>query len=114
MSLSPLRIEVIEGRTVLLTWEDETSGEISAETLRAACMCATCREPSGEAATRAVLDGPVPVTINQAALVGGYAINFVFGPDGHGTGIFPYTTLHDMTSGAGDATAGLDEAVSGD
>jgi DUF971 family protein len=40
-----------------------------------------------------VLAGPEPVTIAEARLVGGYAINFVFTPDAHGTGIFPFRSL---------------------
>jgi ATP-binding protein involved in chromosome partitioning len=94
----PLRIEVIDGTVVSITWEDEVSTEIAAADLRAACMCAVCREPAGAKATEAVLSGPSPVTIAEAALVGGYAISFVFGPDGHGTGIYPYTALRKMGS----------------
>ena len=36
---------------------------------------------------------PVEVTIEDANLVGAYAINLVFGPDGHATGIFDWETL---------------------
>ena len=105
MSPLPLRIEVVEGTVVAITWEDGISTEIAAAALRAACMCAVCREPSGAKATEAVLAGPVPVTIAETRLVGGYAISFVFGPDGHGTGIYPYTALRAMGS-TGDEPIG--------
>ena len=105
MSLLPLRIEVVEGTVVTITWEDGVSTEISAAALRSACRCAVCREPAGAKATEAVLAGPVPITIAEARLVGGYAVSFVFGPDGHGTGIYPYTALRAMGP-TGDEPAG--------
>ncbi len=89
----PARIEVDSGTGVTLTWEDGSTARFTAAELRAACQCAACREPAGKEATRLVLDGVAPVTIEKASLVGGYAINFVFGPDGHGTGIYPFGEL---------------------
>jgi DUF971 family protein len=94
----PEKIEVEAGSTVTLTWEDGSVSVLSAPQLRAACQCASCREPAGEEATRLVLGGLEPVTIREAGLVGGYAINFVFGPDGHGTGIFPFVELRALAT----------------
>ena len=99
MGTVPQRIEVIEGQLVEFTWEDGTLTELDAATLRGACRCATCREPAGEAATVAVLAGSEPVKIAAAELVGGYAMQFVFEPDGHGTGIYPFTALRDLSAG---------------
>lgn len=99
MGTVPQRIEVIDGELVELTWEDGLVTELDAATLRGACQCAVCREPAGEAATEAVLAGPVPVKIAGAELVGGYALQFVFEPDGHGTGIYPFTALRELSSG---------------
>jgi DUF971 family protein len=92
----PERIEVEGGTDVVLTWPDGARSRLSAVELRAACQCASCREPAGIEATAAVVDGPVPVTIAEAKLVGGYAINFVFAPEGHGTGIYPFTVLRNL------------------
>jgi len=92
----PERIEVEGGSRVLLTWADGATSELGAAVLRGACRCATCREPEGMARTAAVLAGDEPVTIREAKLVGGYAISFVFGPDGHGTGIYPFDTLRGL------------------
>lgn len=92
----PERIEVEDGATVVLTWPDGAESRLTAGDLRAACQCAACREPDGIERTRALLDGPVPVTITEAKLVGGYAINFVFAPDGHGTGIYPFPALREL------------------
>lgn len=99
MSTVPQRIEVIDGSSVELTWEDGRVTEFDAATLRGACMCATCREPAGEDATQSVLAGPDPITIEGAELVGGYALTFQFGPDGHGTGIYPFTALRALAGG---------------
>ena len=101
----PARIEVEEGERVVLTWEDGTTTELTAPELRAACQCAACREPSGEAQTAAVLGGPLPVRIDEAKLVGGYAINFVFTPDGHGTGIYPFEVLRALRPTTPDDSA---------
>lgn len=94
----PDRIEVSDATRVVLTWDDGTATELDATGLRAACQCATCREPAGQERTAAVLAGPESVTIEDVSLVGGYAMSFVFGPDGHGTGIYPFDVLRRLGS----------------
>ncbi len=89
----PKRVEVEEGTRVVLTWDDAAVTELTATELRGACQCASCREPSGRAQTEAVLSGPIEVKIAETRLVGGYALNFVFAPDGHGTGIYSFDAL---------------------
>lgn len=96
---TPIRIEIEEGREVVLSWEDGETTVLSAETLRAACQCATCREEAGRRATERVLRGDEPVRITEARLVGAYAVNFVFAPDGHHTGIYPFERLRAMGEG---------------
>ncbi len=97
-TLVPERIEVSGGTEVVIAWDDGSTTTLTARQLRAACQCADCREPSGRARTEAVLGGEEPVTIGEAKLVGNYAVNFVFEPDGHGTGIFPYPALRTLAS----------------
>lgn len=86
----PERIEVEEGATLVLTWEDGAVTALTAPALRAACECATCLGPDGgpswmgDAATVRILD---------ASLVGAYALNFTFAPDDHHTGIYPFDRL---------------------
>jgi DUF971 family protein len=92
----PDRIEIDNGTDVALTWSDGVVSRLTSADLRAACQCATCREPAGIEHTASVLAGAEPVTIAEARLVGGYAINFVFAPEGHGTGIYPFTALRDL------------------
>lgn len=99
----PKRIEVEDGLRVVLTWEDNTTTELNAARIRAACQCATCREPQGAAKVAALLDTPDQIVIAEAKLVGGYAVNFIFGPDGHGTGIYSFDALRELGSEASPA-----------
>lgn len=85
--IEPLRLEVRQGRELVITWDDRVD-EISAVRLREACSCAGCR------------NGPEPVRVDEATcriarigLVGAYAINVTFAPDGHATGIYPFGAL---------------------
>ncbi len=94
--MTPTRFELADGTVLTVTWDDGEESTFTASQLRAACRCAGCREPSGEAATAAVLAGDVPVSITDARLVGNYAIAFVFAPDGHATGIYPYSVLREL------------------
>ena len=89
----PERIEVIAGASVVIDWDDGTTSSLDAARLRAACQCAECREPAGHRRMEEVVAGPEPITISEARLVGNYAINFEFAPDGHATGIFPFRAL---------------------
>ena len=92
----PERIEVVGGEEVLITWAGDDTSSFTAAQLRGACQCAECREEAGRRQTERVLSGPVPVTIASAKLVGNYAVNFTFGPDGHATGIFPFPALRSL------------------
>lgn len=95
---APERIEVDGGTEVIVDWDDGTATRLSAARLRQLCPCAGCKEGPGRRQLEAVLEGPEPVTIEAASLVGAYAINFVFGPDGHGTGIYSFRGLHELGS----------------
>lgn len=90
----PTRIAIEDGTAVVIEWEDGSETHLTAQDLRAACSCAACREPAGEQATQRALEGEVGILAAQ--LVGGYAVNFTFSPDGHGTGIFPYDVLRSL------------------
>lgn len=95
---APERVEINDRTEVVITWEDGTDSKLSAAELRQLCPCAACREGPGRSQLEAVVHGPIPVTITEASLVGAYAINFVFGPDGHGTGIYPFPGLYELGS----------------
>jgi len=92
----PEKIEVNDGRAVVITWSDGMVQTITAPELRGACMCAACREDAGAQVTASLLEQPDQIRISAAALVGAYAINFGFAPDNHSTGIYAYDSLRAM------------------
>ncbi len=101
----PLRVDVpdrieTDSSSLTLFWDDGSSDVIPARSLRAACPCAGCREPDGIDRIARVLEGLLAITIVDVSLVGAYAVSIEFGPDGHGTGIFPYTLLRSLASEA--------------
>ncbi len=88
---TPSRVEVIEGRQIEIEWEDGSTTSMSAASLRALCACASClQKPPEERTARA----HAAARIDSASFVGSYAISFVFSPDSHTAGIFPFTGLH--------------------
>ena len=90
--IEPERIEIPEGREMVITWADGRVDHLPAHVLRDACACAECRNLPGP---RPPAD-PDATRIASAGLVGAYAINIVFHPDRHGTGIFPYSGLRTL------------------
>ena len=88
----PRSIELEEGIALVVTWHDGRVDRLSATALRDACPCASCGNlPS----PRPVADREA-VKIENVGLVGAYAINVVFTPDGHSTGIYPFTLLREL------------------
>jgi DUF971 family protein len=90
--VEPERIEIPEGREMIITWADGRVDHLPANVLRDACACAECRNLPGP---RPPAD-PEQTRIASAGLVGAYAINIVFFPDRHGTGIYPYSGLRTL------------------
>ena len=91
----PSRIEVEGGVRMTLSWSDGTA-TIDARALREACMCAECRSEPGALRKAEVLAGPDAITIAGAELRGAYAVNIMFGPDGHSAGIFTWELLRSL------------------
>lgn len=78
-----------------IVWQDGHESRFGARALRLACPCAACvDEWTGR---RLVAEGaaPVDVRLDDARLVGNYAVQFVFS-DGHSTGIFSFETLRGL------------------
>lgn len=93
----PERIEVEQGRALVLTWPDGTTFRLSAAELRAACSCASCRDGAAVEAAERIRKQGGEITIAGAALVGNYAINLVFEPEHHTTGIFAWDLLRRLS-----------------
>ena len=80
-------------------WNDGTRGACDVRTLRLACPCALCvDEHTGE---KLVDDSTVPmdVKLERIQSVGRYAVSLAFS-DGHGSGIYPYDKLKELTETA--------------
>lgn len=83
--------------TLTVTWRDGHISQFPLRWLRGNCPCATCREERRAAVLAAdelrLTTGPLPSTeIVHAELVGSYAVRFEWS-DGHGTGIYAFTSL---------------------
>lgn len=98
----PVSIER-DDEAIRITWSDATTTRWTAGQLRRACPCATCREKrsSGAKATPQPARLPVlsaeearPLRVETMKPVGNYAYNVVFS-DGHHSGIYQLSMLHD-------------------
>jgi DUF971 family protein len=90
--INPDKITVQQGERLVIEWQDGRIDDIEATALRAACPCASCRT------ARFPPPAPDPATcrISAVSFVGAYAINVVFAPDGHQTGIYSYDVLREI------------------
>jgi len=88
----PQRIE-ITGDALVLEWDDGTEHVVTAEVLRRACTCASCRGRRVEAASAA------PVEVVDVRLVDGDGIVLTFAPDGHESGLYGFAFLSALAGG---------------
>ncbi len=91
-------VDVVVDRPAMelrLAFDDGTTGSIPLVELRLACPCATCR------AARQAGREPWPTTpgsqtleLTGAQFVGAWGLGVAWN-DGHATGIYPFSALHD-------------------
>jgi ATP-binding protein involved in chromosome partitioning len=90
----PLEIVGLGKPQVCFVWDDDDEDVWSARDLRIRCTCALCQsEMTGEP----ILDPatvPEDLTVTHMELVGNYGLAIHFS-DGHTTGIYRLTMLHD-------------------
>ncbi len=101
LSVEAEKVET-QQNTVVITWKDGTKSEVDAYTLRIECPCAACvDEHTGE---RLLKIESVPLTIraDQCNVVGRYGLAIRFS-DGHGTGIYKFSTIKDMKKKSSEA-----------
>lgn len=112
----PVSIEREDNGAIRILWDDDHVSIWSPVQLRDACPCATCREKRrgdrsakkpDEAVKKPTLGLPVlsaaearPLTITGMQPVGRYAYQIGFS-DGHRSGLFPLSLLHDGPNAAG-------------
>jgi DUF971 family protein len=83
-----------------LVWEDGVKTDATAQMLRQQCPCAGCVDEWTNKRTLDPSRVPADVRITQLQPVGNYALTFVFS-DGHGTGIYPWKLLREITQAQG-------------
>jgi DUF971 family protein len=92
-------------QTLMLTWHDGESAEISAQQLRRYCACSSCR------AARRV--GMLLVTdqfaIDNIALMGNASLQIIF-QDGHDRGIYPWGYLRAIAEDNADNYFDVDDS----
>lgn len=94
---TPVEVAPSEDGTMLrVRWKDGAVSEFPPRYLRLCCPCAGCVE---EGTGRALLrPASVPFDVHPLAVeyVGDYALRFDFS-DGHGTGIYPFDYLREIS-----------------
>lgn len=95
----PESIDLTAQGDLLLTWPGEPTWTVPAFQARDACPCAACIE---EGTGRKILDpATIPLNIRPERIdgVGNYAIQIRWS-DGHDTGIYDWTLLRRLATGA--------------
>lgn len=89
-----------DGSGLTLAWEDGTHTSATAQRLRQQCPCAACVDEWTSQRTLDPARVPADLRIQQLQPVGNYALTLTFS-DGHGTGIYPWPLLRDITQPTG-------------
>lgn len=95
--IEPIQIVEESDTEFTIKWSDESETRYNALALRRRCPCAMCiNEWTGE---KMLVDDSIPedIKINSTAIVGRYALNFVFS-DQHDSGIFSFQYLREIAT----------------
>ena len=101
MNTLPIKLALVEGNALRITWSDGQARDYSFRELRNACPCATCREERNAPAPGPTLLPIIteaqtrPLRITSMKPVGNYAYSIDFS-DGHNTGIYTIESLREM------------------
>lgn len=118
---SPKEIRRLDTQGLRITWQDNTTQEISSDVLRRNCPCAGCRELRGDDSHAKPLTGrkrslsviqnsiEQELSLQEIWGVGQYAIGLRWA-DGHSSGIYTFTYLRELDKSnlAADAPAVTD------
>jgi len=95
--IEPIQIVEESDTEFTIKWSDDSETRYNALALRRRCPCAMCiNEWTGE---KMLVDDSIPedIKINSTAIVGRYALNFVFS-DQHDSGIFSFQYLREIAT----------------
>ncbi|MGV3486534.1 MAG: DUF971 domain-containing protein [Planctomycetaceae bacterium] len=104
MTYQPIKISRDDDGAIRIQWDDESESVWTASQLRKSCPCATCREKKRgdeQASTEKPRALPVisaaearPLRVEAMRPAGNYGYHVAFS-DGHDSGIFTMSMLHD-------------------
>jgi DUF971 family protein len=93
----PVKIKVVENRSLQIIWDDNREDNLELKTLRKFCPCATCiSERDSQNKMYIPIFTENQCTIKSIKQVGKYAIQITWN-DGHSTGIYEYPFLRNLT-----------------
>ena len=96
----PESLDLTDDDSVLqIVWDDGHTSRHRLSALRAACPCAQCQGHHPSQSLNLTADQFPDVRINDLAPVGRYAYSIAWS-DGHNTGIYTLTMLHEMENSA--------------
>lgn len=91
--MNPIKIKLVEGKNLLIQWQDGKEHSVPLIKLRRLCPCATClAEREKQSRSYIPVFSENQITVSEIRQVGNYAIS-IFWNDGHNTGIYEYTFL---------------------
>lgn len=111
MSHMPTEIKRDARTGLTISWRDGTTTQLSTETLRRECPCASCKEQRGDTSHSkplttkkrglAVIQNTIEeqLDLKEIWAVGQYALGMRWG-DGHDTGIYPFSLLFELGRGS--------------
>ena len=93
----PVKIRVVENKSLEITWDDNKRDLLDLKLLRKLCPCATClAERDKQSKMYIPIFSENQTTIKSINQVGKYAIQIIWN-DGHSTGIYEYPFLKNLT-----------------
>ncbi len=94
--MTPVKIEIEEGKTLKIIWDDGSLDRIGLDFLRKNCPCAICTsQPAGSDEMVVRIFGESQTQVASIQVVGQYAINIAW-KDGHNTGIYEFDYLKEL------------------
>lgn len=98
--LLPIKIKKTENESLAITWNDDSTSEISLADLRDNCPCVHCKGESVIFSSYIPIKTPFKATgfyeIEKIEPVGNYAIQITW-KDKHNTGIYSWDYLRDLS-----------------
>ena len=94
--MKPKQLKILEKKSLLITWQNDSESKIDLEYLRKECPCASCKGETVLLKTyrpgKQEYTNPEMFKIKDIKTVGGYAVQITW-KDGHNTGIYTWEYL---------------------